>query len=1002
MKKTILFIVLAALCLNFTAVAQINTPPKNQQVHGKVTDEQGKPLAGATVKLKSGNLATSTDNDGKFDLRNLPLKGILMVSFISFQSVEFPIPLNSSNEIIIQLKADGNSLNEVQVIGYGTTTKRLNTGSVSIVSAIDLEKQPVTNVLSALSGRMPGVLVQTTNGLPGGNINIQIRGQGSISAGTNPLYVIDGVPFATTLGTLTGSQSILATSSINGIVSPFNSLNPDDIESISILKDADATAIYGSRGSNGVVLITTKQGKAGKTKVEVQVNQGIDRAANLPQVLSLQQYLQMRREAYANDGIAPSNDPTSFNYAPDLTTWSQTQSTNWPNYLLGNTGHTTGARATVSGGDENTNFVAGGNFHSETTILPGDNLYQRGGFHSSIQHTTKNKKFYFQFSNSLTLDNNKLSDPTTNLIGDLLMPPNYPIYNVNGSLNWSLSNPYGDVQATSMATSSNLIANTLIRYEIFPGLNVKVSSGYNEITIKQTELFPTVALYPGSINYTNFGDNSSKSFIVEPQIEYKHQFTLSTLNLLAGGTYQNSNSNGSSIVANGFTNTSLMQNIGSASTYYLSNNYIAYKYFSLFGRATYDYNDKYIVNFSVRRDGSSKFGPGNRFGTFGALGGAWLFSNENFIKNNLSFLSFGKLRASYGITGNDQITPYQYLSTYSSSGYVYNGISGLKPTRIANSDFHWETTHKLEMAVDLGFFKDRILIDIDRYQNRSKDQLVNYTIPTLTGFSSYQANLPAVVENKGWEFDLTTKNIQNKEFSWTTTFNLTIPQNRLLSFQNLAASSYSNTLVIGQPITRAYGFKFLYIDQKTGVPVYTTASGGTTQSPSYDTDAYFTIGSGMPNFYGGIGNSFRYKSFQLDVFGQFTKQYSMGSLLYTPGNQIFNNYEYVANRWQSTVNTSNVPKASTSYDFYYTSSSANYFNASYFRIKNVALSYDFPGKWLSQIKVEKLRIYLQGQNLLTLWNKNIPLLDPESGNLTASQTNLPPLKTFIVGLQFTL
>ncbi|WP_184547318.1 SusC/RagA family TonB-linked outer membrane protein [Mucilaginibacter sp. FT3.2] len=994
MKKTILFIVLATLCLNFKALAQLNTTPNVRQVQGKVTDEQGNPLPGATIKIKNGTVATSTDKEGKFVLSNLPLKGALTVSFVGFQTLETSIPINYSNEMIIRLKADANSLNEVQVIGYGTTTKRLNTGSISTISSADIEKQPVTNVLSAISGRASGVFVQQANGLPGGGVNIQIRGKGSILAGTNPLYVIDGVPFSSTPVTYD-----LSTSSLNGAVSPFNSINPDDIESISILKDVDATAIYGSRGSNGVVLITTKQGKAGKTKVDLNLSRGFNTIASYPSVLNLQQYLQLRREAFKNDGLTPSSDPTSSSYAPDLTIWSQTESTNFPKYLLGSTGHVTNFQGSVSGGDKNTTFSIGGNYHSETTVLIGDSYYQRGGLRYSLQHHSLNNKFSISLSGTYTLDNNRLIDPALSFQGDLFLPPNFPLRTPVGDINWASGiNPLGDSKAQSIVKTNNFVTNLVLKYNISSDLTFSSSVGYNKINIDQTQTFPKSSQNPAysPINSAIFNNSSNQSIIVEPQLNYKKQFKNSTLNLLTGGTFQSSLNQGLLINVSNFSNDALLNNISSAGSIDgINNSYLQYKYVSVFGRANYNINDKYIVNASIRRDGSSRFGPGNQFGTFGAVGAAWLFSKENWFKNMLPFISYGKLRGSYGIVGNDQIPDYQYLSTYSNSGQYYQDIAGLQPSRISNADFHWEVNKKLEAAIELGFFTDRILLTVNRYQSRSSNQLVSYAIPTITGFKSYQANLPAVVQNTGWEFELNTKNIQEKDFSWTTTFNITVPKNKLVSFQNLAGSSYANTLVIGEDITRVYGYRLTSVDPSTGNATYAPQPGSTSTSPYF----YNTIGKTTPDFYGGFGNTFTYKHWQLDIFGQFVKQMARGDILYSPGIAT-NSYQYLLNRWQKPGDITNVPKASTNIDYNFAGSSVNYFDASYFRLKNVALSYTLTKGWASSLGIDQLKIYGQGQNLYTLWHKNNPFLDPESGAFGYS-ANLPPMRSIVLGVQIT-
>lgn len=969
-----------------------------QMISGRVTDESGLPLAGATVQSKTDNKYTTTNQFGDFVLNTAVADGEIRATFVGYQSETVHFDAGHDN-LTIRLKEAKGSLDDVQVIGYGSTTKKLNTGSAGTLSAIDIAKQPVTNVLSALSGRIAGVYVQTNNGLPGGNITVQVRGTGSITAGNNPLYIIDGVPFSSTVGSLS-SLNVLSTGAISGTISPLNSLNPADIASISVLKDADATAIYGSRGANGVILITTKKGKAGKTKVDVSIDEGQTQATKLPHLLNLAQYKEIRSEAFTNAGLLPSSDPLSDNYAPDLTVWGN-KAIDWGKYFLGGTGKVNNDQLSVSGGNSTTSFTVNADYHSEKSYLPGDNFYDRGGIHASLQHTSENGKFYLQFSNSLTLDHNVMSNPALDIPYLITLAPNYPVYDQSGNYNWySGGNPTAESLATANASNDNVVSNLLLRYTLIKDLNLKVSAGFNNIEVNQTQINPTASLYPGSTNYTNFGKNSNRSYIIEPQATYDLHFKTSTLNLLAGGTYQNTVAQGENITANGFSSTELMSNLGSAAYYYLSNNYTQYKYVSVFGRATYNINEKYILNATVRRDGSSRFGPNEEFGNFWSVGGAWIWSDEDLIKNKLPAISFGKLRASYGLVGNDQITDYQYLSSYGSSYVNYQGIPGLTPSRIANPDFHWETTKKLDIALELGFLKNRILLNAEYYRELTNDQLVSYNIPSITGFTSYQANLPAVVQNTGWELELNTKNIQNENFSWTTTFNLTLPKNELKSFPGLATSSYANTLVVGEDITRVYGYKFVGLDG-TGNALYKTAAGAPSNSPNSATDSYYTIGHKTPVLYGGFGNTFTYKSWSLDVFGQFANQSAFGDLVYTPGSRSNDNI-IALNRWTPSNTHTNIPAASLYTDFNYSQSSANYFNATYFRLKNIALSYDLPKTWLTAMKMDNARIFFQAQNILTIWNSKIPMIDPETGPISGGfADSLPPSKAFVLGIQTT-
>ncbi|QNL50303.1 SusC/RagA family TonB-linked outer membrane protein [Olivibacter sp. SDN3] len=951
------------------------------------------PLTGSTISIVGNNISTKTEPNGNFIIKTALAKGTLRISHMGYRSKSLLFSISEDDEYIVTLSPEENVLDEIQVIGYGETSKRFNTGSVSSISAKEIDQQPVTNVLSALSGRMPGVFVQTTNGLPGGNINIQIRGKGSIAAGTSPLYIIDGVPFNSSVGNLT-SISVLSTSAINGLASPLNAINPNDIESITILKDADATAIYGSRGSNGVVLITTKKGKQGNTKIAIDISNALNQVANLPKLLNMEEYRTIREEAFTNDGRSPSSDPNSADYAPELTVWNDTLNRNWPEFLLGGTGSITNLSARVSGGNAQTQFTVNGNYRAESTYLPGDNKYARGSLATNIQHQSANQKFQVNLSNFFTLDNNRLVNPSSNTYFNLMLPPNYPIYNEDGSFNWHSSNVVAEMNAYSKSKNDNFLTNIQLKYNLDEAINIAVSAGYNRINFVQRQVFPGIALYPGSINYTNFGNNGNNSLIIEPQINYTKRFGSSNLTLMLGGTYQNNNSSGEFIRANNFSTASLMENLASATDYLLSNSFSQYRYASVFGRATFSLKEKYVVNGAIRRDASSRFGPNNKIGTFGAVGIAWLFSEERFLKSS-GILSHGKLRASFGTTGNDQISDYQYLSTYGNSSYQYEGVAALAPLRIANSNFRWEKTKKIEMAVEVGLFKDRLLINANRYMNTSKSQLVAYTIPSMTGFTSYQANLPAKVSNSGWEVEVSANIIATDRFRWTSTFNITIPKTVLKEFDNLENSSYARTLVIDEDISRIYGYKFTGLDEK-GKPLFETISGELTSLPSSATDAFFTIGKQTPDYYGGIGSNLSFGKWTVDIFGQFAKQMAMGGLNYTPGS-FYNSFSTVLERWTPENTVTDMPAASTSNNSRFRQSSGNFFDASYFRLKTIGCSYDFGRIFFN--KIDNLTIYAQAQNLFTLWDKRSALLDPESGALTTSANNLPPTRTLLLGIR---
>ncbi|WP_185218097.1 SusC/RagA family TonB-linked outer membrane protein [Sphingobacterium mizutaii] len=958
-------------------------------------------LNNATVQVMGTNLVTRTQNDGRFSFITDLVEGKLKVTFLGFKTKEVPFNSNSESPIIVYLEPDNNNLEEVQVIGYGQTTKRFNTGSVATISAKEIEQQPVTNVLSALSGRMTGVYVQTTNGLPGGNINIQIRGTGSIQAGTIPLYIIDGVPYN---GEGVNNGNILSTENIAGAINPLNIFNPNDIENISVLKDADATAIYGSRGSNGVILITTKRGKSGGTRINLNINQGFNKVTTYPHLLSLEQYLDLRREAFANDNRIPSSDPESDAYAPDLTIWSQTVSINWPKYIYGNIANLTSSQLSISGGNRNTNFNLSGNFRSEGTILLGDNKYKKGGLQSTIGHISDNNRFKVNLSSIYNVDNTDFSNPIGASSEMFLLPPNYPLRNEDGSYNWySGHNIDAQQLSRSLSSTNNLIGNLVMSYYLPIGVGLKLSGGYTYRNSNQQQLFPTQSLYPGETNYTTFGSNTFTSLILEPQAEYKKRFHRSELQILIGGTYQSSSTDRISITATNFSNESLMENLGSAETISArANNTQQYKYVSGFGRMTYKIMDRYIFNTTVRRDGSSRFGSSNQFGNFFSIGGAWIFSEENWFGQNNGFITFGKLRVSYGLTGNDQIPDYQYFSTYQANGSnIYQGIGVLKPSRVFNTQFHWEATRKMELATELGFKENRIFLTVNYYRNKSDNQLVSYPLPKITGFPNYQANLPAIVQNTGWEFDLSARIIENQNFRWTTTANITLPKNKLVKFDNIENSSYAKTHKVGYDITRIYGYQFTDVDAQTGYAQYIGENGEISDNPYQ----FHTLGKRTPDYYGGVGNNFTYKNFQLDIFAQFSKQSSFGNLLFNQfGSLPQNGFNMLSSRWSSVGDIASLPKVSSVYRndlYYFGESSGNFFNTAYLRLKNISLSYKLPAHLSKKIKSESIQLSVAAQNILTFWDKEIPLLDPEIGRNGQLTATIPPAKSVVFGLNIT-
>ncbi|MFW0718629.1 SusC/RagA family TonB-linked outer membrane protein [Pedobacter sp. N23S346] len=970
--------------------------------YGTVTDESGNPLPGVSVRLNNASNLATTDREGRFQIGIHRDETTLIFTYVGYKNAQRRA--SRSRELFLALEPDPGRLDEVNVIGYGTSTKRTSTGSEMGITDKDLFNTPAANPAAALQGRVAGVYVQQGNGLPGSPMNFTIRGTNSLAGRNNPLFIVDGVPY---LAEAINAQSGTPLDAANGSTSPLNSLNPADIESINILKDADATAIYGSRGANGVVLITTKKGKAGKTSLEGSVKHGVSEVNHFVRTLSTAEYLAIRRKGYENTGDDPVSDQ-----AYDLTNWDQNAYTDFQKLLIGNTAKMTDANLALSGGDERTNFRLSGTYLDQGNVFTKQQGYQRSAANFNIGHKTLDQKFEINLSAIYSSEKNNVSvlDQTSAAYN---LPPNYPLYNPDGSLYWSgvdfgiPTNPLAQLNQRQNNVSTSLITNLVMSYNILQGLTFKTSLGFSRSDMDQSRFYPMSSMDPGVVyneSRSIFAYDVSTNYIVEPQLSYTKNIAKGQLSALIGGTWQSQKSKQPFYtLANAFPSDDFLEDLRSARDVTTSSSSSQYKYVSVFGRLNYNWESKYILNLNFRRDGSSRFGLNSRYGNFGSAGAAWVFSEEDFAKNS-SFLSFGKLRGSYGVVGSDQIGDYQYLDSYVSIPYVYNGVNGLDAIRIANQNYRWEETKKMEAAIDLGFFKDRLSLSVAFYRNVSGNQLVSFPLSIQTGFTSYQANLPAKVENKGWEFTLNSQNIKNKNFSWSTNFNISLNQNKLKEFPGIEKTSYYSQYQIGRPLSSFYTFQYTGFNPQTGLPTVADLNGnGAVNFGFLDTgrgDRYFA-GATQPKYYGGLSNTVSYKKITLDFLFQFVKQKGRNILsqsFYPPGYM----YNSAAEPILAYINAGlpTQPQVTSSfndaYDAYsdYISSDAVLTDASFIRLKNVNLSYDFDGNWLKRIKLQRLRIQLQAQNLFTI--TNYLGFDPESQGV-----NLPPLRTIVGALQFT-
>lgn len=993
---------------NYTA----NDTIKKVTISGTVSTDEGFNLPGATVQVIGTNIGTASNQDGQFQLTNIPDRSKIAITYTGYQSQVFNT--KGSETLIIKLKRVINSLDEQVVIAYGTSSRRMLTGSIGKIKSEEISKQPVTNVLAALQAQVPGLIITQQTGVPGGGFRVSIRGTNSLrnnladyqsgNNGNDPLYIIDGIPYFSkpqSMSQVSNSGSIYP---IGSGANPLNNINPTDIESVEILKDADATAIYGSRGANGVILITTKKGKMGDMKIDANFYTGAGSVARKMKLLNTPQYLEMRTEAFKNDNVT-----TYPSYAYDLNgTWEKDRYTDWQKELIGGTAHSTDGQLSISGGTANTQYRFGGGIHKETTVFPGDFSHLRASASLSLNNTSPNGKFKTGIVANYSYGvSNLLSQDLT--VRALQLPPNAPaLYKQDGSLNFqnsTWSNPLTYTKQPYLSKSNALISNASLSYEIIKNLEVSSNIGFTRTTMNQILKTPISSIDPNlpaaqKINRSVFQNGFVNSWNIEPQLNYSinlpehHQ-----ISILFGTTFYRETTESLNQSASGFLSESLMDNVSAVPAANVINtfNNSLYSYNAVFGRLNYTFQRKYIFNFSGRRDGSSRFGPGRQFANFGSVGAAWILSEEKFFRERLGAVNFAKIRASYGTSGNDQIPNYGFQDTYTTTGAgQYQNTTGLRPSQLVNTDFSWESTQKFETAVDLETLKGRLKLTAAYYSNKSSNQLVGYPLPSNTGFGTVQYNLPATVVNKGWELELSGIIFNKNNFRWSSSLNVSRPYNKLTSYPNLENSSYASSYAVGEPLAIRKVYKYLGVDPQTGLhQVLDIDKNGLYNS----VDRYINLFIGQ-RLNGGLSNSFTYKGFQLDVLLQFADQDAPNYVgdFAMPG-EMTNFPVEVMNRWRNVGDITSIQKFSASnaylqYSNFYTSDAA-ITDASFIRLKNASLSYSLSNAFIKHINLSSLRIYMLAQNLFTI--TNYKGLDPETQGAV-----LPPLKMITAGIQVTL
>jgi TonB-dependent starch-binding outer membrane protein SusC len=1018
-----------------TTTASATAPQDDITVAGRVTQANGEALPGVTVRVKGGTTGTATDADGRYSL-TVPAGSKLVFSYIGFMSKEVEATVAGASFDIV-LDADAQALNEVVVVGYGTQNRRELTTSVVSVGARAIERQPVAGFDQALQGQAAGVQVSAPSGAPGAGINIQIRGISTVNLNSSPLYVIDGVPVLPTYDREIGVG--------NQRPNPLNTLNPADIESIDILKDGAAAAIYGLRASNGVVVITTKHGKAGKAQVTFSTYVGVQKIRNKIDLLNSSQFSQLYNEGLVNAGLNPVFTPAQIANPKYNTDWQDEiyRQASIQNYQIG-----------VSGGTEKTRYYASGGYFKQTGISINSG-FDRYNFKLNLDQQVGNR---FRFGTNLNLSRTNTNGSVRSelplgssgtVLGALAQIPTVPVrdsvgnYGVN-TLNQS-DNPVGNLQETSnLIQTYQAIGNTYGELSILPNLQLRSSVGIDFRSQLENEFISRD--YPGTLNSAEETRGSSRTgntlqtiwlwentLTYNPTLGEKHNLTL-----LAGQSTQASDRFTSNASVRGFAS-NLVQYQYAATTRLSTSTYNEqWGLMSYFARAVYNYDERYLATLSVRADGSSRFGDENKFGYFPAVGLGWRVSKESFLRQN-QLISDLKLRGSFGVNGNQEIPIYGRFSTYDTGRNYGNATgtisSGVSPGAIGNADVKWETTYQSNVGVDFGMFSGRLTLTVDAYRKHTKNLLYSVPIPLSTGAGSLEViqNL-AESENKGVEVSLTSTNVQSANdggFGWTTNFNASMNRNKILDLgqiPSLEGGLVDRELIggysiqqKGQPLGSFYGYKTQGIFQSdaevAAAPFQTTDTHAgdirfvdTNGDGKIDDNDRTIIGNPNPKLVAGITNTLTYKGLELS----FLFYTSVGNDIYNENLRTIegmsdpvNQTTRVLNHWTPTNTNTDIPRPYRG-DRPGNNRFSDRFleDGSYVRLKNLTVAYNLPISWISRAKMSALRIYATGQNLIT-WT-DYTGYDPEVNADPLSTTGFgrdfgvyPQARTYTLGLNAT-
>ncbi|MEE4197158.1 MAG: TonB-dependent receptor [Bacteroidales bacterium] len=920
---------------------------QTKKVVGTVLDENGSPIPGVNVFVKGTTIGTVTDLEGNYTIQVPSGEVVLVFSFVGFRT--FEVKVGEQAVINVTLYEETTQLDEIVVIGYGSSSKKLLTSSIASVNSEDIENNISAGIESALQGKTSGVMINQNSGTPGAAATVQIRGISSISAGTQPLYVVDGIPI--TSGNY--GQINMEGQDINALAD----INPNNIKSISVLKDASAAAIYGARAGNGVILIETKTGADGDTKFEFNSYYGLQEVYKRLELLNAEDF----KDYIVELGVNPSE------YDPDT-------DTDWLDEVL-RTAPISNYELSASGANENTKFYISGRYFNQDGVVLGT-AYEKYNGRVNIDYAV-NDKFDLgaKISTNYSVNDRVRGDQSVNgvLPNAVSTPPVYPVKDELG--NYAITgwwdNPVAIGESvTNQAKSFRNISNIYGTYDIIKGLTFKNQWGFDYYSLREKRFEPNFVKSARNDNGVGV-DAATEVFKLTQQstltyitsIQNNHNF-----NFLLGYSFEKWDENSSYILGTQFPSNetrdldvaAIIDGGGTDASSYEAG------LESLFGRVKYNYNNKYLIDLSLRRDGSSNFGENNRYAYLPAVSLAWRISEESFLHNS-SLISELKLKLSYGLTGNDNIGAFRSLNVYS-GGANYYGSPGTVPGQIANPDIKWETTSNTNIGLNIGFFKNRILFSADYYYNHTKDLLLFRVLPGSSGFTTYADNI-GELENKGLEFDLNTENLTGN-FTWTSNLNISFNRNKILELYGDKPSTPegrgNNNLIEGEPIGVFYMYKSLGVDPSSGELVFEDVND---DGVIGDEDRQI-VGDPNPDFTGGFNNMFSYKNLSMDLFIQFAYGNDIfnGVRQYAENMTISNDNQLVTvkDRWQEPGDITYIPKAGIPSNNWVSSHYIE--DGSYLRLKRISVNYDLPQKVIEKLGgyIRSFRIYIRGQNLYTL------------------------------------